>query len=301
MRAGRDGGGAVRAVQKVRHRRADVDGLEVFFREAGHPGQPAVLLLHGFPSSSHSFREVMPTLADVAYVIAPDLPGFGMSSSPTVEEYDYTFENLSRTIGSLLDQLGVGRFFVYLHDFGAPVGYHLATRAPDRVRGLVVQSGNAHEDGLGRQWDGARAYWADPTDDRRAELPDWLTFAGTRDQYVAGLPERLRTLHAPESWHLDWERMGRPGNLDAQFALFGDYANHRARFGEIAAYHRDHQPPALVLWGRHDAYFDVDEVLAYHRALDRMDAHVYDAGHFLLETHAAECATLMRSFVLDNV
>jgi pimeloyl-ACP methyl ester carboxylesterase len=290
----------MQAIQKVRHRQTDVGGLEVFFREAGRPGQPTVLLLHGFPSSSHTFREVMPTLADVAHVIAPDLPGFGMSSSPTIDKYDYTFDNLSRTVEDLLDQLGVERFFVYLHDFGAPVGYHLATRAPDRVRGLIVQSGNAHEDGLGEQWDGAKAYWADPTDEKRAELPDWLTFAGTRDQYLAGLPEYLRTLHPPESWHLDWERMSRPGNIDAQFALFRDYANHVARFDGIAGYHRAHQPPALVLWGRRDPYFDVDEVLAYHRALERMDAHIYDGGHLLLETHATECAELMRAFVRDN-
>jgi pimeloyl-ACP methyl ester carboxylesterase len=139
----------MQAIHKVRHRQADVDGLDVFFREAGRPGQPTVLLLHGFPSSSHTFREVMPPLAEVAHVIAPDLPGFGLSSSPTVDEYDYTFVNLSRTIEHWLRELGVERFFVYLHDFGAPVGYHLAPRAPDRVRGLIVQSGNAHEDGLG--------------------------------------------------------------------------------------------------------------------------------------------------------
>jgi pimeloyl-ACP methyl ester carboxylesterase len=290
----------MQTVHKVRHRHADVDGLEVFFREAGRPSQPAVLLLHGFPSSSHTFREVMPPLAEVAHVVAPDLPGFGLSSSPTVDEYGYTFENLSWTIEDLLGQLGVERFFVYLHDFGAPVGYHLATRAPERIRGLIVQSGNAHEEGLGDQWDGARAYWADPSDATRAALPDWLDFAGTRDQYVAGLPDRLRVLVPPESWHLDWARMSRPGNVEAQFALFTDYAHHVARFDELAAYHRAHQPPALVLWGRRDPYFDVDEVLAYHRALDRMDAHVYDGGHLLLETHATECAAQMRAFVLDN-
>ncbi|MEV4539085.1 alpha/beta hydrolase [Asanoa sp. NPDC049518] len=290
----------MQAIRKIRHRQTEVGGLEVFFREAGNPGQPTVLLLHGFPSSSHTFQKVIPTLAEVAYVIAPDLPGFGMSSSPTVDEYDYTFENLARTIEHLLEQLGVERFFVYLHDFGAPVGYHLATRAPDRIRGLVVQSGNAHEDGLGKQWDTAKAYWADPTDHTRAALPDWLNFAGTRDQYVAGMPEHVRILLPPESWHLDWERMTRPGNIDAQFALFTDYASHVARFATIADYHRTHQPPALVLWGRHDPFFDVDEVLAYHRVLNRMDAHLYDSGHFLLETHAAECAELMRTFVLDN-
>lgn len=286
--------------QKIRHRTTEVDGLEVFFREAGRPEGPAVLLLHGHPSSSHTFREVMPVLAEVAHVIAPDLPGFGLSSSPTVDEYDYTSENLSWTIEHLLGQLGVERFFVYLHDYGAPVGYHLATRAPERILGLIVQNGSAHHDGMSETWDTAKEYWADPSDERRAALPDWLNFDGTRDTYLAGLPERLRTLHAPESWHFDWERMTRPGNLDAQFAIFADYANHVARFDEIARYHRDHQPPALVLWGRHDPYFHIDEVLAYHRALDRVEAHILDGGHLLLETHAAECAALMRAFVLDN-
>ncbi|QYN32713.1 alpha/beta hydrolase [Pseudonocardia sp. DSM 110487] len=290
----------MRKIHKVCHRQTDVDGLEVFYREAGRPDRPTVLLLHGFPNSSHGFREVMPPLADVAHVVVPDLPGFGLSSSPTVDEYAYTFENLSWTIENLLRRLGVERFFVYLHDFGAPVGYHLATRAPGRIRGLIVQSGNAHEDGLGEQWDDAKAYWADPSDDTRAALPDWLNFAGTRDQYLLGLPEYLRELPPPEAWHLDWERMTRPGNLDAQFALFTDYANHVARFDELAEYHQAHQPPALVLWGRHDPYFDVNEVLAYHRALERMDAHIYDGAHLLLETHAAECAELMRAFVLDN-
>jgi pimeloyl-ACP methyl ester carboxylesterase len=291
----------MQTIQKIRHRQADIEGLEVFFREAGDPSRPTVLLLHGHPSSSHTFREVMPPLAEVGHVVAPDLPGFGLSSSPKVDEYDYTSENLSWTIEHLLRQLGIERFFVYLHDYGAPVGYHLATRAPDRILGLIVQNGNAHEEGLGEQWDTAKAYWADPSDETRAALPDWLNFAGTRDTYLAGLPEDLRVLQPPESWHLDWERMTRPGNLDAQFAVFRDYANHVARFDELAAYHHDHQPPALVLWGRHDPYFDINEVLAYHRALERVDAHIYNGGHLLLETHAVECAQLMRAFVLDNV
>jgi pimeloyl-ACP methyl ester carboxylesterase len=290
----------VQAIHKVRHRQTDIDGLELFFREAGSPERPAVLLLHGFPSSSHTFRDVMPVLAEVAYVIAPDLPGFGMSSSPAVDEFEYTFARCSRTIEALLDRLGVERFFLYLHDFGAPVGYHLATRAPERLRGLIVQSGNAHEEGLGPQWDTAKAYWADPTEERRAALPDWLNFEGTRGQYLWGLPDHVRPLQPPESWHLDWERMRRPGNIDAQFALFRDYAHHVARFDELADYHRTHQPPALVLWGRHDPFFDVAEVLAYLRVLDRAEAHIYDGGHLLLETHAPECAELMRAFVLDH-
>jgi pimeloyl-ACP methyl ester carboxylesterase len=290
----------MQSIQKIRHRQVEIDGIEVFYREAGTPGQPVVLLLHGFPSSSHYFREVMPTLAEVAHVIAPDIPGSGQSSAPTPDEYAYTFENQTSAISGLLSELSIERFFVYLHDYGAPVGYNLALASPERIRGLIVQNGNAHEEGLGSEWDTAKAYWADPGPETRAALPDWLTFEGTRDQYVGHLPPHVRSLPAPEGWHYDWQRMTRPGNTDAHFAIFTDYANHVARFGELAKYHETHQPPALVLWGRHDPYFDVAEVLAYHRVLDRMDAHILDGGHLLLETHAPECAVLMRDFVLDN-
>jgi pimeloyl-ACP methyl ester carboxylesterase len=286
-------------VYKPRHRSLYVNGLEIFYREAGPMDRPCVLLLHGFPSSSHLFRHVMPPLAEVSRVIAPDLPGFGFSDSPAVDEYEYRFANLADTVEAFLAQVGVDRFFVYLHDFGAPVGYYLATRYPERILGLIVQNGNAHEDGLGSQWDSARAYWADPSDANRARLPEWLDFEGVRDEYMSGLPERVRVLQPPESWHLDWERMTRPGNLDAQFRLFRDYASHVARFGELAEYHQIYQPPCLVLWGRHDAYFDLAEIMAYARALDRLEMHVYDAGHMLLETHSPECAAVMRSFVRD--
>jgi pimeloyl-ACP methyl ester carboxylesterase len=289
----------MRAIEKPRHRSVVVDGLEVFYREAGAQDRPAVLLLHGFPSSSHSFRHVIAPLAEVSRVIAPDLPGFGFSAAPSVDAYEYTFANLADTIDAFLEQIGVDELFVYLHDFGAPVGYHLATRRPERVLGLIVQRGNAHEDGLGAQWDSAKAYWADPSETNRAALPEWLNFEGTRAQYLGGVPERVRVLQPPEAWHLDWERMSRPGNLDVQFQLFCDYANHVARFDELAAYHREHQPPCLLLWGRHDPFFELDEILAYARALNRLEMHVFDAGHLLLETHAPECAAAMRAFVAD--
>lgn len=287
------------AIEKPRHRTVTVDGVEVFYREAGAHDLPCVLLLHGFPSSSHTFRDVIAPLAQVSRVVAPDLPGFGFSSAPSVDAYEYTFASLADTIERFLEQLGVEELFVYLHDFGAAVGYHLATRRPERVLGLVVQNGNAHEDGLGPQWDSARAFWADPSEANRAALPEWLNFEGTRDQYLGGLPERVRVLQPPESWHLDWERMSRPGNVDAQFRLFCDYAAHVDRFDELAAYHREHQPPCLLLWGRHDQFFDLDEIMAYARVLDRLEMHVYDAGHFVLETHARECAAAMRSFIAD--
>lgn len=286
-------------IHKTRHHTVTVDGLDLFVRSAGDPQSPTILLLHGFPSSSHMFRNLIPELAQVAHVIAPDLPGFGFSAAPAMADYRYTFANLATTLEALLEQLGVGRYFLYLNDFGTPVGYHLATRHPDRVQGLIVQNGNAHPEGLGPQWDAPRRFWAEPTEANRAQLPDWLNFAGTREQYLAGLPDAVKALHAPELWHLDWERLARPGDLDIQFQLFTDYAAHVARFEEIADYHRHHQPRAMVLWGRYDTYFDIEEVLAYHRELKSLEVHVFDGGHFLLETHVDECASVLTRFVRD--
>lgn len=289
----------MRIAPKTRHQTLEVDGLEIFYRRAGDPDSPALVLLHGYPTSSHMFRRVIEPLAETMHVVAPDLPGFGFSDAPCPREYDYSFENLSHTIERLLDNLGVERYMVYLFDFGAPVAYHLATRQPERVRGLIVQNGNAHDAGLGSQWDAPKAFWADPTPENRADLGEWMTFAGNRAEYVGNLPERLTSLYPPECWHLDWERLNRPGLIDIQFQLFTDYANHVARFPEIEAYHGEHQPPCLVLWGRHDAYFDIDEILAYHRALDAVEMHVFDGGHFLLETHHRECVELITAFADD--
>lgn len=290
---------AVRRVAKTRHQDRNVAGLRVHYREAGVPSTTAVVLLHGAPSSSYSFREVLPILGEHAYVVAPDIPGFGLSGTPSVADYEYTYERLSLVIEALLDDLGIEQFIVFVTDYSTPVGYFLATRHPERILGLVVQNGNAHEAGLGEAWNTARTYWAEPSAENRAALPDWLTFEGTRDTYLAGLPDDVAELHAPESWHLDWERLSEPGNTEVYFQFFVDYRTHVARFGEIAEYHAAHQPPCLLLWGRHDPAFDIAEVLAYHQALDTFEAHIFDGGHFLLETHAAEVAELLVSFTRD--
>ncbi|MDT0269059.1 alpha/beta hydrolase [Streptomyces sp. DSM 44915] len=286
---------------KTRHRDRQVEGLRVRYREAGTPSSTAVVLLHGAPSSSYSFREVLPVLGEHAYVVAPDIPGFGFSEAPPVAEYAYTYEGLSRVIEALLDELGVTRYVLFVTDYSTPVGYFLATRRPERVLGLVVQNGNAHDAGLGPAWDSARRFWADPTEENRAALPQWLTFEGTRDTYLAGLPAEVAELHPPESWHLDWERLSRPGNTEVYFQFFYDYRKHVARFGEIADYHARWQPPCMVLWGRHDPAFDIAEVLAYHQALATFEAHIFDGGHFLLETHAAEVADLLVTFTRDAI
>ncbi|MCW4353271.1 alpha/beta fold hydrolase [Hoyosella sp. YIM 151337] len=284
---------------KTRHRDHHVEGLRVHYREAGRPSSTAVVLLHGAPSSSYSFREVLPALGEHVYAVAPDIPGFGFSDVPPLGEYQYTYDGLSRVIEAWLDDLGVTRYVLFVTDYSTPVGYYMATRHPERVLGLVVQNGNAHEAGLGAAWDSARRFWADPTAENKAALPEWLTFEGTRDTYLAGLPAEVAELHPAESWHLDWEHLSRPGSIDVYFQFFVNYRDHVARFGEIADYHAKHQPPCMVLWGRHDPAFDIAEVLAYHDVLTTFEAHIFDAGHFLMETHAAEVSALLVAFSLD--
>jgi pimeloyl-ACP methyl ester carboxylesterase len=284
-------------IQKTRHRTVKVDGVNLFYREAGRRGAPGVLLLHGQPCSSYSFRNVIGPLAEVARVVAPDLPGFGFTEAPN--DYEYTFDAMARTIDALTREIGLERFFLYVHDFGAPVAYYLALARPDHVLGLIIQNGNAHQEGLGPDWDGNKTYWADPTPENREKLPEWLNYEGVRHTYVGDIPDRIKPAIAPEGWHLDWERMNRPGLVEIQFRIFADYGRYVARFPEISAYHRTHQPPALLLWGRHDPYFEIEEVLAYARELDRLDMHIYDGAHLLLETHHQECAALMREFILN--
>ena len=284
-------------IQRANHRWADVDGVNLFYREAGRRDAPGVLLLHGQPSSSYSFRNIIGPLAEVARVVAPDLPGFGFTEAP--DSYPYTFDAMAKTIDALTRQIGLERFFLYVHDFGAPVAYYLAMARPDRVMGLIIQNGNAHEEGLGPDWAPNKAYWANPSPETRAKLPEWLNFRGVKDTYVGKIPDRLKPRFAPEGWHLDWERMSRPGRVEIQFRIFEDYGRYVARFPEISAWHRRRQPPALMIWGRHDPYFEIEEVLAYARELDRLDMHIYDGAHLLLETHHEECAALMREFILN--
>ncbi|HEY9448233.1 MAG TPA: alpha/beta hydrolase [Gemmatimonadaceae bacterium] len=262
-------------------------------RLAGDREKPALLLIHGFPSSSESFRDVIGTLGRECFVIAPDLPGFG--GSEPVERP--SFSRFADMVDGLLARLGAGSFHLYLHDYGAAVGLHLATRAPRRIRSLIVQNANAHESGMGPQWSATRAYWDDPTPEREAEATAHLTLEGTRDQYVGGVPRDIAERIDARRWEEDWRIMSLPGRLETQRALVLDYRRHFARFGEIADYLDRWQPPALMLWGRREIFFDLEETLSWMKALPRMEAHILDGPHFLLETHPAECAGLMRAFV----
>ena len=271
-------------------------GTDLSFVTAGEPSKPALLLLHGFPSSARTFRDIMPELSQTAWVIAPDLPGFGESDVlPEV-----SFSAFGRAISELVDHLSIGPRYIYLHDFGAPVGFQIAMQAPDQVLGLVIQNANAHRTGQGPDWAATQAYWADPSPANEAEATGHLTFEGTRDQYVAGVPEDVAARIPAESWEEDWRVMSMPGRMDTQRALIRDYGNYVDRFDAIAEYLAHWQPPALMLWGRHDAFFDLAETLSWMQALPRMEAHIFDAGHFLLETHASEASSLMLDFIGRN-
>jgi pimeloyl-ACP methyl ester carboxylesterase len=275
------------------HRIRLSSGGDIAVRTAGDASRPALVLLHGFPSSSRTFRDVIAPLSGSVHVVAPDLPGFGASDLPP----ESSFAGLAAAVEELLSRLDVGRRFLYLHDFGAPVALHLAMQAPDLVDGLIIQNANAHRSGFGPQWAPTMDFWAAPNAGNERAATAHLTLEGTRDQYVAGLPPEIAAQIDPGNWIEDWRVMCLPGRLDLQKALVADYARYVDRFGEVADYLAKHQPRALLLWGRHDAFFDIAEVHSWLVDLPRMEAHVFDAGHFLLETHAPRAADLMRDFV----
>ncbi|KXF78416.1 hydrolase [Paramesorhizobium deserti] len=268
-------------------------GTELAFVTAGESSNPAILLQHGFPGSADYFRNVMPELSQVAHVIAPDLPGYGASEVLPAP----TFPAFGRAISELLDRLAVGPRYIYLHDFGAPVGFDIAMQAPEQVLGLIVQNANAHGTGLGPPWAPVIAYWSHPNPDNEAAATAHFTLEGTRNGYLGGMPPDLAARIPAEVWEEDWRVMQLPGRLDTQRALVRDYGNYVARFGEIAEYLARWQPPSLMLWARHDPFFDLAEILSWMKALPRMEAHILDAGHKLLETHSAPAATLMLDFI----
>jgi pimeloyl-ACP methyl ester carboxylesterase len=268
-------------------------GTELSFVTAGDASRQAILLLHGFPSSSRTFRDVIPWLARTAYVVAPDLPGFGQSDVlPTA-----SFAAFGAAISELLDELTIKQRFIYLHDFGAPVGLQIAMQSPELVSGLVIQNANAHRTGFGPGWEQTLAFWSAPTRENEAAATAHLTFEGLRDQYIAGVPADVVAKIKGEPWVEDWNVMCLPDRMETQRAMIADYANYAAQFDEIAEYLSARQPPALLVWGRHDAFFDVAETLSWMQALPRMEAHIFDAGHFLLETHSEAAVTLIEDFV----
>lgn len=277
------------------HRNVDVGGLTLFFREAGDPGAPTVLLLHGFPSSSHMFRDLIPLLADRYHVVAPDLPGFGFSDAPPPSEFAYTFAHLAEVIERFTEKVGLDRYALYVFDYGAPVGFRMALRHPERINAIVSQNGNAYLEGLSEGWNPIQAYWREPTAKHRSALRGLLTPEMTKLQYVHGVADV--TLVAPESHALDSALLARPGNDEIQLDLFLDYRSNVDLYPRFQEYLRTQRPPLLAVWGKNDPFFLPQGAEAYRR--DQPDAVIrfYDTGHFALETHAAEVAGAIREFL----
>jgi pimeloyl-ACP methyl ester carboxylesterase len=274
-------------------RRAEVGEVSVFYREAGDPERPAILLLHGFPTSSHQFRDLIPRLADRYHVIAPDLPGFGFTT--VAEGFDYSFAKLAKVMAALTDAIGLTRYAIYVFDYGAPVGLRLALARPDAVTAIISQNGNAYEEGLSDGWAPTRAYWADPSPANRETMRGMLTLEATRWQYTQGAPDETQV--APEAYWLDFALMSRPGNDDIQLKLIADYVSNVALYPRIHDYFRTGKPPLLAVWGAGDPFFLPAGAEAFRRDLPEAEVHFLDAGHFALETHGREIADLMRDFL----
>jgi pimeloyl-ACP methyl ester carboxylesterase len=279
----------------VRYRTVTVDGHRVFYRDAGEPTHPALLLLHGFPSSSHMFRNLIPLLADRYHIVAPDLPGFGFSDAPDRAAFDYTFDNLARVIEGFIDQVGLERYAIYVFDYGAPVGFRLALARPERVTAIISQNGNAYEEGLSAGWTPIRKYWQESTAANRDAIREFLTPETTKWQYVHGVSDE--TLVAPESYALDSALLARPGNDEIQLDLFLDYASNIALYPKFHDYFRTKRPPFLAVWGKNDPFFLPAGAEAFKRDIPGAVVRFFDTGHFALETHVEEIAAAIRDFV----
>ncbi len=284
----------------VNYRHVDVDGLKIFYREAGDPAAPTILLLHGFPTSSHMYRELIPLLADRYHVVAPDLPGFGLSDAPDRAQYKYTFENLARTIDNFTQVVGLKRYAIQVFDYGAPVGLRLALAHPDRITAIISQNGNAYEEGLGADWNPIQKFWKEPTEANRAPLRDFLKPEAIKSyQYLNGTPDATRI--APEAYLLDSAFLARPGNEEIQLDLFLDYASNVALYPKFQEYFRNQHPPLLAVWGKNDPLFIPAGARAFKRDNPNAEVHFYDAGHFALESHVHEIAGEIRRFLSRNL
>ncbi|KAF3886775.1 MULTISPECIES: alpha/beta fold hydrolase [Nostocales] len=281
------------------YRTVQIDGLNISYREAGSPQSPTILLLHGFPTSSHMFRNLMDALADRFHLVAPDYPGFGNSSMPTINEFEYTFDNLASVIEKFIEALGLNKYSLYLMDYGAPIGYRIARKYPERVEALVVQNGNAYEQGLREFWEPLKAYWIDPTPENADKLRQLLTLDATKWQYTHGVrnPESI----SPDNWNLDQALLDRPGNNDIQLALFYSYGSNPPLYPQWQEYFRKYQPPTLVVWGKNDYIFPTDGAYPYLQDLKNIEFHLVNTGHFALEEDGETIAWLITNFLAKQL
>lgn len=283
------------ASSQVYYRTTGIEGLDIFYREAGSRDNPTILLLHGFPTSSHMFRDLIPALADEYHVVAPDYPGYGYSSMPSVDEFEYTFDRLAEIVEALTVELGLDSYSIYLMDYGAPVGYRLAVEHPERVQSLIVQNGNAYEEGLREFWDPIKKYWANKTPANAQPLRGLLSLDATKWQYLTGVRDS-RTI-SPDNWDHVQPLLDRPGNEEIQLQLFYDYGSNPPLYPSWQEYFRTYQPPTLVVWGKNDPIFPEEGAHPYKRDLEDLEFHILDTGHFALEEDGHVIAALMRSFL----
>ncbi len=279
----------------IRYRNIDVGGVRIFYREAGQPNAPVLLLLHGFPTSSHMYRELIPALADRYRAIAPDLPGFGFSDAPDRSTFKYSFDHLADVIDRFTEALGLDRYALYVFDYGAPIGFRLAVRHSDRITVVISQNGNAYLEGLSDGWNPIQTHWKDPSPKNRMALREFLTPEATRWQYTHGVQtlERL----SPDTWTHDAALLARPGNEEIQLDLFGDYQSNVALYAKFQEYFRTLRPPFFAVWGKNDPYFLPAGAEAFRRDNPDAEVHLLDTGHFALETHGTEIATIIRDFL----
>jgi pimeloyl-ACP methyl ester carboxylesterase len=279
----------------ITYRKVDVDGVGIFYREAGRREAPTIVLLHGFPTAGHMFRELIPELADHFRLVAPDLPAFGQSDMPTRSAFAYTFENITNVIERFIDVIGLNRFAIYVFDYGAPVGFRLAARRPDRVTAIISQNGNAYEEGLSDGWNPIRAYWQDSSGQNREALRAMLSPEATRMQYTHGVPDV--TAVSPDGYSLDNFYLARPGADEIQLDLLGNYKTNVAAYPTFQNYFRTHKPRLLAAWGKNDPFFLPAGAEAFRRDIPGATVHFFDTGHFALETHAKEIGATVRDFL----
>ncbi|WP_024510336.1 alpha/beta hydrolase [Bradyrhizobium sp. ARR65] len=282
----------------VKYRFADVDGFKVFYREAGSSDAPKLLLLHGFPSAGHMFRDLIPPLADKFHIVAPDLPGFGQSDMPARAKFTYTFDNIAGVIDRFTEVIGFDRFAIYVFDYGAPTGFRIAVRHPERITAIISQNGNAYEQGLSDGWNPIRTYWQDPSPKNREALRAFLSPEATRWQYTHGVADADAV--SPDGQNLDNFYLARPGADEVQLDLFGDYKSNVALYPSFQQYFRTHRPPFLAVWGKNDPFFLPPGAQAFKRDIPDAEVHFLDTGHFALETHAGEIAERIRDFLGRN-
>jgi pimeloyl-ACP methyl ester carboxylesterase len=281
------------------YKTVEVEGVEIFYREAGPKEAPTILLLHGFPTSSHMFRNLIPALADRFHMVAPDYPGFGNSAQPSMERFDYTFDRLALVVDKFSEKLGLGRYSLYLMDYGAPIGFRLASKHPERVDALIVQNGNAYDEGLREFWVPIKKYWSERSAANAEPLEAFITPEGVRWQYTHGVRDVARI--SPDNWNVDLRHLTREGNPAIQLALFHSYGSNPPLYPQWQEYLRQHQPPTLIVWGKNDHIFPEAGAHPYKRDLKRVELHLLDTGHFALEEDGTTIAALIRSFLDRNL